>query len=189
MSDPQGDKARLPAKLWQHVCQHLSDKEKVGNRLISKQFDQLLCPLLKDLTLHKQISQRALEYIARTYTEIESLYISPEYDDDTPALDWQRVCFPKLRSLSLHRSPVKSIFFQTSNTPALEGLDINHQGPREAEAFEIALPELKSLGFDHVLVSYHEPKQNICRSCSLRLLKFTSSFKHADFATLACHYN
>ena len=142
-----------PPNIWVQVFHHLHVDEVVRTRLVCKDFDQTLRPLVRTLCITVPISQLSLEGIARSYSNLVRLELRLEYEDDIPALNWSRARFPNLRYLTLDCCPMDSIYFTTENTPVLQSLSCTNQGSKAAKAFELRLPQLKRLSFEYVNVS------------------------------------
>merc|ERR1719244_1866798 len=82
---------------------------------------------------------------------MEELHISPEYNEEAPVIDMEKVSFPILKSLSMICQPIKSIHFTKKNTPILSSLDIESTLVK-VEKFHLDLPELTYMGVQFVTV-------------------------------------
>ena len=131
----------LAIDIWQSIYGHLPNEDLVRSRLVCKEFDEWLRPLVKELCTRKPIAQSSLELLANSYRNLAVLYISLEYEAETEPLDWENVHLPNLRDLRLSYCPLHSIVFTEANTPSLVSLHIKVQ-EHAAEGFNVSLPEL-----------------------------------------------
>ena len=137
--------------IWKLIYGHLPDEDLVRSRLVCKNFDEMLRPLVKEICITKPIAQSSLEMLAYTYSTLAVLYISLEYEDETEPLGWENVHLPNLRDLRLSQCPLYSIVFTEANTPSLVRLSIENPGPA-AENFNVSLPELTHMDIQHIQV-------------------------------------
>ncbi len=143
------------ASLWVKVYASLPDEEIGRSLLVCKAFKDFLPPLIKEIYYSSpHLTQKSFERLATTFANLEKLSIHQKYDDDLPMLDWSKVRLPLLRDLSLSCCPVKSIEFNQMNTPLLESLYIENQGPEAAAKFKLDLPHLQTANFEHTHVSH-----------------------------------
>lgn len=141
------------SSLWVKIYTSLPDEEIGRSLLVCKAFKNFLPPLIKQIHYSSpNLTQKSFEHLAATFANVEKLSIHQEYDDDLPMLDWSTVRLPLLRYLSLACCPVKSIEFNQINTPVLESLYIENQGPEAAAKFELDLPHLQIANFEHTEV-------------------------------------
>lgn len=141
------------ASLWVKIYACLPDEEIGRSLLVCKAFKDFLPPLIKEINYSEpHLTQKSFERLATTFANLEKLSIHQEYDDDLPMLDWSKVRLPLLRDLLLACCPVMSIEFNQINTPSLESLHIENQGPEAAEKFKLDLPHLQSATFEHTQV-------------------------------------
>lgn len=142
------------AALWTKIYSSLRDDEVGRSMLVCKAFKDLLPPLIQSIHYSGPVlNQKSFERFAKTFNHVQSLEIHQEYDDNLAKLDWSRVSLPRLRDLTLACCPVKSIEFDQTNTPLLEHLSIENQGPEAAACFKLNLPNLESIDFEYVNVS------------------------------------
>ena len=143
------------ASLWVKIYASLTDEAIGRSLLVCKAFKDFLPPLIKQIHYSSpNLSQKSFERLATTFANVENLSIHQEYDDDLPMLDWSKVRLPLLRYLSLACCPVQSIEFNQINTPLLESLYIENQGPEAAAKFKLDLPHLQTINFEHTHVSH-----------------------------------
>merc|ERR1719186_2472710 len=82
---------------------------------------------------------------------MEELEIHPEYQDDSPTLDFSEVSFLNLKSLTIHYQSLKAVHFTKEKTPLLSSLTLE-QNCDEVETFHLDLPELRFMSFQFLTV-------------------------------------
>jgi len=105
-----------------------------------------------EVSVKAHMNQDFLEALALSTIGINmtSLTCYPEYDDHTPIVDFSKVHLPNVKSISLTCQGVKSVHFTIENTPLLESLSIESNGPQPLEYFLLHLPNLSHLSFQFV---------------------------------------
>mmetsp|Transcript_14628 Transcript_14628/g.22030 ORF Transcript_14628/g.22030 Transcript_14628/m.22030 type:complete len:423 (+) Transcript_14628:41-1309(+) len=123
--------------------------------LVSKKFLNISSALVNSICFSdvsaKQFSQTQLNNIANYFPNLESLEIQPEYEDNTPRIDFTMVRFPKLVDLTLDCIDLQHIHFDQENTPNLERLDIKNS--RDCDYIYLDLSHLQSVGFEFVTLN------------------------------------
>ena len=141
----------LAVDIWQLIYGHLSNEDLVRSRLVCKEFDEWLRPLVKELCTRKPIAQSSLDLLASSYCNLAVLHISLEYEAEIEPLDWENVTLPNLRDLRMSYCPLHSIVFTEGNTPSLVSLHIKVQ-EHAVEGFNVSLPELTHMDIQYVEV-------------------------------------
>ncbi len=135
------------AAIWVQIYGCLHDTEVGKGLLVCKTFGKILPPLVKDITLSSPVlDQGLLSSLAFRFPNLESFIVYQEYDDNNSVVDWSQVVMPHLQHLDLNYSPLDSIEFNTTNTPNLRLLGLEHPGQGVCK-FDLALPHLESLSF------------------------------------------
>lgn len=138
------------AALWAKIYGNLRSEEVGRGMLVCKSFHELLPPLITSIDSEPPRTQESFERFAKTYRHLRDICFEQEYDDDLEALDWSKVSFPNLTSLTLC-CPVKSFEFTKANAPSLERLSISNQG-QNADEFIMDLPELTHIDMEYCSV-------------------------------------
>lgn len=92
-----------------------------------------------------------------SHTSASSPGGSSPYGGGLAALDFTRVAFQSLRSLSLEGVPLAGLRLTADNCPALESLSVSNAAGSLA-FFELALPELKRLSLEGVVLAPPGPQ-------------------------------
>ena len=163
------------AALWTKIYGNLRSDEVGRGMLVCKSFHELLPPLITSIDSEPPRTQESFERFAKTYRHLEDISFQQDYDDDVQPLDWSKVSFPNLTSLTLSCCPVKSFEFTKNNTPSLTHLSISNQG-RDADAFKLDLPQLTHIDMEFCSVSLV--------ITTVTMLAATFVLKHA---LLPCH--
>ena len=139
------------AAIWLNIYRHLSDRDIGQSMLVCKTFHSLLPVLIKSIwCTSPTLDQHLFDRITKTFQNVHQMDLSTEYDEDLPELDWSQVRLPHLIELSLAYYPLKSIDFNTTNTPRLESLSIENS--RGAE-LKLDLPNLTHLNLEYTEVT------------------------------------
>ena len=141
------------AAIWAQVYGCLPDTEVGKGLLVCKTFGKIRPPLIKDITLSSPVLVQAfVESLAFRFPNLESFIVYQEYNDSNPVVDWSQVVMPHLQHLDLNYCPLNSIEFNTTNTPKLKLLGLEHSG-HDVCKFDLALPHLETLSFRFTTVS------------------------------------
>ena len=141
------------AAIWAQVYGCLPDTEVGKGLLVCKTFGKILPPLIKDITLSSPVLDQAfVESLAFRFPNLENFMVYQEYNDSNPLVDWSQVVMPHLQHLDLNYCPLNSIEFNTTNTPKLRLLGLEHSG-QDVCKFGLALPHLEILSFRFTTVS------------------------------------
>ena len=82
---------------------------------------------------------------------VRDLEIAPAYDDDLPLVNFAYLHFAMLESLTIRHQGLESMDFAKEFTPTLQHINLD-QCVGSISGFNLDLPELRTLGFDHITV-------------------------------------
>ncbi|KXZ53461.1 hypothetical protein GPECTOR_7g911 [Gonium pectorale] len=147
---PGSSASALTADLWALIHHDFSNEEIMNSMLVCKMWRDELPKTVTHISTTVAITQPTLSYISRTFTRLEELEINPEYDDHLPVLNFTRLRFPCLTSLTVHNSRLATCCFTTHNTPKLQLLNLEQMSG--LRAFKLELPDLETLAFEFVTI-------------------------------------
>lgn len=97
--------------VWRLIYGHLPDKELVRSRLVRKEFDEVLCLLVKQIFIEMPLAQLSLGSLKNTYPNLEELDIDLECVEDENILLLKDAHLPSLQHLHLTCCPLRSVVF------------------------------------------------------------------------------
>ena len=142
--------------MWRGILEFLPSQDVVRIRLMSKEFDAMLRPLVTSVTVPRSITQASLEAMGRLYPNLTKLVLNLDLDvdGDRPAFNLSRVCFPKLRYLDVENCQLQTLHFTAENMPSLTTLTIRNKVMLKTDAFKLSLPELQDVFIANLMVRH-----------------------------------
>jgi len=113
-------------------------------------------PMLYKIEMKFPMSQEDLALLCESQVgaRMTHLTIQPKYNDRRPpVIDFSLVSLPALESLECMFQAVRAVHFTRENTPRLKRLSIEQPCATDLEYFDTDLPDLESMGFEHVHIT------------------------------------
>ena len=115
-----------------------------------------------ELTVSFHLKQKPFQQLmsSKVGQNLLKLVCCPEYEEESGCIDFSKVKLPKIKEIRIEHQGVTAVHFTKENTPLLESLTIALPSHNSFKYFNLDLPNLTYLGFEHVSLYDHLDHSN-----------------------------